>query len=244
MRRVRFFQSADRVNGADIEHSIAIVADVLRATSTIVTALANGCKSVIPVAEIDEARQTAARMPRKEIILGGERKGRRIDGFDFGNSPQDYTAESVSGKIVITTTTNGTKALVHAGHAKKTLVLSFLNMTAVANYVLSCDDDIALVAAGIYGEFSLEDSVCCGVLLQQLVGASPGQFKLDENAEYALRLAQKHNGRIDEMLHDSPHGDFLRKINYASDLAVCARVDSQPIVPTFKDGRIEIIKRN
>lgn len=244
MRRVRFFQSADEVKGVEVRRSIAVVADVLRATSTIVTALANGCKCVIPVAEVDEALQAAARLPREQIVLGGERKGKRIDGFDFGNSPRDYTAESIGGKTVITTTTNGTKALVNVGRAKKSLVLSFLNMTAVADHVLSCNEDIVLVAAGIYGEFSLEDSVCCGLLLHQLVGATPDQFDLDNNASSVLTLARKYNGRIYELLHGSPHGKFLCKINYSSDLAVCARVDSLPIVPAFKDGRIEITKRN
>ena len=243
MRRVRFFQTADKVNGADISETIAVVADVLRATSTIVTALANGCERVVPFESVAEAREAAAQYARKDVVLGGERKGERIDGFDFGNSPQDYTPATVSGKTVITTTTNGTKALVFAGAAKQSLVLSFLNLSAIADYLLYRDEDIDLIAAGIYGDFSVEDSVCCGLLLHKLVEAAPEKFKLDENAEHVLNLSQQYINRVDELLHNSPHGSFLRSIHYESDLAVCARVDSHPLVPSYKNGFVEIIER-
>ena len=243
MRKVRFFQSADQVADADISESIAVVADVLRATSTIVTALANGCDKVLPVEHVEEAREAATAYPREKIILGGERKGQKIDGFDFGNSPQDYTSEAVSDKIVVTTTTNGTKALVYAGRAKQSLVLSFLNMSAIADYVLQQNEELTLVAAGIYGEFSIEDSVCCGLLLQQLVDVSPETFELDEASIELLNTSRPHQGRVFELLNSSPHGDFLRNINYESDLAVCAREDACPIVPAYEDGFVEIIER-
>jgi 2-phosphosulfolactate phosphatase len=243
MRHVRFYQSADEVAGADIAESIAVVADVLRATSTIVTALANGCEKVLPVEKVEEARKAAEQFPREKIILGGERKGKKIDGFDFGNSPQDYTPQAVENKIVITTTTNGTKALVYSGKAEQSLVLSFLNLSAIADYMLRQTNDVALIAAGIYGDFSVEDSVCCGLLLQKLVESAPGNFTLDEKTTQVLKLAQQYIGRIDVLLQTSPHGDFLRKINYESDLAVCARLDSHQIVPVYEDGFVEIIER-
>ncbi len=244
MRTIRFFHSADEVFDADIEHSIAVVADVLRATTTIVTALANGCRKVIPVVKVEEARQTAALLPKSEIILGGERKGERIDGFDFGNSPQDYTRKAIADKIVVTTTTNGTKALVNAGRAKQTLVLSFLNMTAVADYVLQREEDVALVAAGIYGEFSLEDSVCCGFLMDNQVTASPEQFSMDDQAARILTLSREYKGRVNELMHNSPHGKFLQRLGYESDLAFCARVDACQIVPLYASGCVKTIARH
>lgn len=244
MRTIRFFRSADDVSGAEIENSIAVVADVLRATSTIVTALANGCRKVIPVVKVEEARRTAALLPKTDILLGGERKGKRIDGFDLGNSPQDYTPEVVADKIIVATTTNGTKALVNAGRAKQTVVLSFLNMTTVAEYVLQREEDVTLVAAGIYGRFSQEDAVCCGLLTDSLVAASPEQFSLDDHAARLLTLSRDYKGRVNELMHNCPHGEFLQRIGYESDLDVCAQVDVCQIIPLYADGCVKTIERH
>src|SRR5260221_2263163 len=104
---------------ADLRGGVAVVIDVLRATSTIVHALAAGAKAVIPCGEIDEARQVAARSPAGSVLLGGERKGLRIPGIDLGNSPTDYTPDVVTGKKIIFTTTNGTRALIRARDARR-----------------------------------------------------------------------------------------------------------------------------
>ncbi len=242
MRTIRFFQAADQVDGEKVKGSITVVADVLRATSTITTALYNGCDFVIPVIAVDDAWRAAADFSRQKIILGGERKGQKIDGFDFGNSPQEYTPAVLRDKVVITTTTNGTKALVHAAEAQQTLVLSFLNMSAVVEHVLNQPDDISAVAAGIYGDFSIEDSICCGYLIDLLVNRAPNQFELDEPAEKLLTLTQDYKHDITKLLHECPHGQFLDELGYASDLPVCATLDSCPIVPIYANGRIEIVK--
>ena len=244
MRTIRFLQAADDVNGENVRGTIAVVADVLRATSTIVTALYNGCKTVMPVKEVNDARDTAARFNRHDIILGGEREGKRIDGFDFGNSPQDYTSGAIKDKTFITTTTNGTKALVHAADAELTLVLSFLNLSSVADFVLEKNSDVSAIGAGIYGDFSLEDSVCCGLFIDQLVEKAPDQFELDVAAENILEISRTYKGKIEQLLSDSPHGDFLRNIGYESDLMVCANVDSCNIVPLYANGRVTIINEH
>ncbi len=243
MRRIRFFSTAEEVAGADIEKDIAVVADVLRATSTIVTALANGCEMVLPVEHVQEAREAAAQHAKDKVILGGERRGKLIDGFDFGNSPQDYAPEAVGGRVVITTTTNGTKALVYSARAKESLVLSFLNMSAIRDYIIEKDRDVALIAAGIYGKYSIEDSVCCGMLLHELIKLAPNDFCFDRNATDVFKVSRDYIGRVDDLLQTSPHGSFLRQINYESDLAVCARVDAYPIVPLYKEGYIKIIEQ-
>ncbi len=242
MRAIRFFQAADDVNGEHVKGSIAVVADVLRATSTITTALYNGCEYVIPVKTVEDAWNTAQNFDRQNIILGGERNGQLIEDFDFANSPQEYTPDAVKNKVVITTTTNGTKALVHAADAKQTLVLSFLNMSAVVDHLLTSDADVSAVAAGIYGDFSIEDSICCGYLIDQLVSQTPHDFDLDEPAATLLDMTQKHKHDIEKLLRDSPHGDFLDNLGYASDLPVCAKLDACPIVPIYANGRINILK--
>lgn len=242
MRTIRFFQAADDVNGENVRGTIAVVADVLRATTTITTAMYHGSRYVIPVKTVDEAWEAARTFNKNDVILGGERNGQNIKGFDFGNSPQDYTPETVKDKVVITTTTNGTKALVHAADAKQTLVLSFLNMSAIVDHVLTQHADVSAIAAGIYGEFSIEDSICCGYLIDRLVNAAPNDFTLDEAAEKICEMTQEYKHDIEKLLHKSPHGQFLDDLGYASDLPVCAALDACNIVPIFTNGRIEIYK--
>jgi len=242
MRTIRFYESADAVTEDDVKGRIAVVVDVLRATSTIVTALHNGCRTVIPVKEVEEAFSAAAGFTADEVILGGERQGKPVPGFHFGNSPQEYTRDAVAGRVVITTTTNGTRALVNRAAASETLVLSFLNLTAVTEYVRQSILDICLVAAGNYSKFSLEDSACCGFLVNQLLRHESGNLNLEPEVFSILELADKYNGRVLQLLHDSPHGRFLHDIGYGSDLAVCARVDSCPVTPLYMQGYINIVR--
>src|SRR5215469_17491610 len=121
----------------DLGRVVCVVLDVLRATSTIVTALQNGAAAVIPVSEISEALETGRRRP--DVLLGGERKGVKIrtaEGeFDFGNSPREYTPEKVQDKTIVSTTTNGTRALRACEHAKTVLAGSFLNLGATAKFL-------------------------------------------------------------------------------------------------------------
>jgi 2-phosphosulfolactate phosphatase len=121
------------------------------------------------------------------------------------------------------------------------LVLAFLNLTAVADAILSLGYDVSLVAAGIYGDFSLEDSVCCGFLMNELLTRSPGVFELTEEAQQIAALARTYNGRVDQLLQESPHGQYLSGIGYGSDLAVCADINKYPVVAVYQNGRINIV---
>jgi 2-phosphosulfolactate phosphatase len=242
MRTIRFCETADAVTEGDVKGRIAVVVDVLRATSTIVTALHNGCRTVIPVKEVEEAFAAAAGFSVDEVILGGEREGKPVPGFHFGNSPQEYARDAVAGKVVISTTTNGTRALVNSGAATETLVLSFLNLTAVTEYVRQSVLDICMVAAGNYGQVSLEDSACCGFFVKQLLQNKSEDFSLEPEVVRIMELADEYDGRVLQLLHDSPHGRFLQEIGYGSDLAVCARVDSCPMTPLYLKGRINIVR--
>jgi 2-phosphosulfolactate phosphatase len=141
----------------------AVVIDVLRATTTIVTALAAGAREVLVCRAIEEARQRATRLPGERRILGGERGGLRIRGFDLGNSPSEFTPERVAGKSIVFTTTNGTRALLHCRHAKRVLLAGFVNLSAVAK-ALEAEKEIHLVCAGTRGEISREDALLAGAL--------------------------------------------------------------------------------
>ncbi len=217
-----------------------MVADVLRATSTITTALYNGCQAVIPVKTVEQARETAAQLMPDSFLLGGEREGKPVPGFHFGNSPQEYFRDVILDKVLITTTTNGTKALVHAANAEQAVVLSFLNKSAAATYVLESELDVSAIAAGIYGKFSIEDSVCVGFLINSLLDSAPDLYQLEPKAQEIAELARTFENRVFDLLQSSPHGDFLRNIGYGSDLAVCAQMDACPVVPIYRQGRITL----
>src|SRR5690606_9016889 len=139
-------------------------------TSTIVEALANGARSVFPVASIEAAVRLAQNMGRDEVLLCGERRGLPIDGFDLGNSPREYTPDRVAGRSLIMTTTNGTPALLATTTAQETLVASFLNLSAVVARLAESGAPATVVCAGRERRFSLDDAVCAGAIVRALCG--------------------------------------------------------------------------
>ena len=148
--------SADYIDSEALKGKIAVVIDMLRATSVITTALYNGAKKVIPVVSVEEAFEKANELKSlgEEVLLGGERKALKIDGFDFSNSPLEYKREIVEGKNVIMSTTNGTRALNLCNKADKVIVASVLNGQAVAKYLENEEKEIVFVNSGTNGEFS------------------------------------------------------------------------------------------
>jgi 2-phosphosulfolactate phosphatase len=160
----------------DLRDTVCVVFDILRATTTIVTALDHGATCVIPVAEIADALGIRARQP--QVLLAGERHGLRIHAeqaggrdFDFGNSPREFTADKVSGRMLVTTTTNGTRALRACLGARLTLVGSFLNLDAVASHLVSiAPENLLVVCSGTFDQAAYEDMLAAGALLERLDG--------------------------------------------------------------------------
>lgn len=226
---------APRYSGA-----IAVVIDVLRATSTIVTALHNGCVEVIPVAEVEQAFALAQNYPRSQVCVGGERKAVMVKGFDLGNSPREYTPEAVFGKTVILTTTNGTRAMQHTAQAKETLILSFLNMRAIANYLQNRPADLHILCAGRDGRPALEDTVCAGMLVERLMQEPALDREADASALEAAALARQYKNDLLAMMRLSQHGAYLDRLGFAADLEVCARLNAIEIVPLLRNGSIQI----
>ncbi|MBL9124638.1 MAG: 2-phosphosulfolactate phosphatase [Planctomycetaceae bacterium] len=151
-----------------------VVIDVLRATTTIAAAIAAGARAVIPCGELEEARQIAAKFARSEVLLGGERGGLLIPGFDLGNSPRDYLPEVVGGKTIVFTTTNGTQALLRCRQAARVLTAGFVNLSAIASAVQDFarsaheSERIHLVCAGTRGQITGEDVLLAGCLADRI----------------------------------------------------------------------------
>jgi 2-phosphosulfolactate phosphatase len=226
-----------------IAGNVAVVIDVLRATSSIATAISSGCRAVIPAGSRDEALCLRATHP--EALLGGEIGGKKIDGFDLGNSPADFTRQAVEGREVIMSTSNGTKAILAArkGGANPIFTSSFLNLRAVARRVWAemsaGKKDLTVVCSGSLGRPSLEDFSCAGALAEavlDLAGArSPA---LDDTAKRAVQVFQNYKGNIIGIFEASPHGRDLQEMGFGEDLRRCASLDSLDVVPVFNGTAI------
>src|SRR6185312_11340150 len=145
---------------------IVVIIDIFRATSSICYGIENGAEAIIPVSQVEEC--AAYRERGLDYLLAAERDGAVVDGFDFGNSPFSYTTEKVAGKTVVLTTTNGTHALHISRGAKKIVTGSFLNLTALCNWLKKQDENILLVCAGWKNNFNLEDTFFAGAVIEQL----------------------------------------------------------------------------
>lgn len=229
----------------DVAESCCVVIDVLRATTTIVEALAAGAASVAPCLTIDDARARREEIGADASVLGGERGGRPIAGFDLGNSPAEYTPARVSGRKVVLTTTNGTKALLHCRAAREILVAAFVNLAAVSVRLrnLAHTLPINIVCAGTDGIITREDVLAAGALVAQL---DPAAAMLNDQAQIArdawLAVAAVHSGsalqpRLIEAMRVSRGGRNLIEIGMAMDIELAARIDRHGIVPVYDPRR-------
>jgi 2-phosphosulfolactate phosphatase len=225
--------------GLPLNDRIAVVVDVLRATSTVVEALANEARAVCPVRTPEEASLLAQRIGREDTLLCGERKGVRIDGFDLGNSPAEYTAERVAGKFLALTTTNGTGALLAAAGARRILVASFLNLTAVARLLAQEAASVLVLCAGREGRFALDDGACAGALILALRD-QVGRLTMNDAAAAAAALARPHRKAPLPVLKASAAGRALAAQGFMGDLAFCAALDTRDLVPELRDQRITV----
>lgn len=225
------------MRSSDTEGGIAVVIDVLRASTTIATALANGAVAVRACGAVADARAAARAAGRGagDCLLGGERGGLPIEGFDLGNSPAEYTARRVGGRRVVTTTTNGTAAVEACPLAAALLVGCLVNRRAVAARVVGLLDELGtrpvhLVCAGTDGAVSEEDVLAAGAILD---AAGPSPSSLDAPAALALRAfrAVAADGGLVAALERSRGGRNLLAIGMGGDIAAAAALDTIQIVP-------------
>ena len=211
-----------------------VVIDVLRATSVIVHAMSQGALEIIPVTTVEEAFQMARTFPPSITLLGGERGNHRIPGFDLGNSPREYVAEKVKGNRLILTTTNGTKAFHLISSGKEIMVGSFFNIGATAQRCLELDRDLLLFPSGDKGNFSMEDTVCGGMLIDLILRKGEETISLTDASRAAHLLYQRFRANLVEALRLSNHGRDLIDLGLGDDLPYCAQIDITPIVPIFR----------
>jgi 2-phosphosulfolactate phosphatase len=227
------------VDGASLSESTVVVIDVVRATTTIIEALANGARAIFPTDSTEDAVRLASSLGREDSILCGERKGEKIEGFDLGNSPAEFVREMVEDKKLVMSTTNGTRALSVAQEGKRVLPCALTNLGAVAAEVASVEH-MSIICAGREDSFSLDDALCAGHLIQRILDArAEGDEEPEMNdasrAARALAQARKPTKRF---LSLAAGGRAVIEIGLEEDLAICADVDRHDIVVEMSDQQI------
>ena len=211
---------------------VAVAIDVLRATTTIVHALAAGCTMVRPCAEVDEAKAVAGELPAGRVLLGGERGGSPLPGFDLGNSPREYTPRRCKGMTLVMTTSNGTRAILRAAEADRVLIAGFVNFSAVCEQLRPDARPLHIVCAGGEGEPCLEDTLLAGALVDFL--CETVEVKLNDSARLAWDCFENHGRVLLGALEVSRGGEQLKALGYDADIAAAAEVDKFGIVPELR----------
>ena len=223
---------------APLDGRAALVIDVLRATTSVVAACVAGCRSVIPVPDEAAARRVAGRFPPGECVLAGERGGEPIPGFDLGNSPLEFTAERVAGRVIVLTTTNGTNTMLAAAPAAAGAVAALTNAGAAARWALDLGTDLTLLCSGERGGFCLEDAVCAGFVVDALASDGASGLRFTDAAVAARRLAAAYAGRLERLIEDAAWARHLEKAGRAEDFAACLALSSLEQVPRLSNGAI------
>ena len=210
----------------------AVVIDVLRATTTIVHALAAGCTDVRPCADLDEARKLADSMRAGKVLLGGERGGVPLPDFDLGNSPREYVAAKCKGVSLVLTTTNGAKALTRAAEADRVLVAAFVNFSAVCEQLRHDARPLHIVCAGILGVPALEDTLLAGAFVDFL--CEEIETNLNDSARLAWDCYENHGRVLAGALEISRGGRHLSSLGFEDDVRAAAEVDKFNLVPELR----------
>lgn len=209
--------------------SIVVIIDIFRATSAICTAFHYGVEKIIPVASIEEA----ASYQQQGFLVGAERDAKKIEGFDFGNSPYDYMGNHVKGKTIVLTTTNGTQAIDVAKNAYKVIIGSFLNIDALCNWLIAQDRNVILLCSGWKNKFNLEDALFAGAVTEQ-ISLRCHKFKLGDGCLALKYLFQLGMDNPLKFLNNASHKERLVGMNLKKDIRFCLKTNYTTVLPILK----------
>ncbi len=211
------------------EDRTVVVVDILRATSCMVTAFAHGVQSITPFANAEECRA----MKKQGFITSGERDGKKVEGFDKGNSPFEYMGADIREKKIAFTTTNGTQAIEKAKGAHKIIIGSFLNLSSVVKYLLFGENSVLVVCAGWKGKVNLEDTLFAGAIVEKL------KNHIEPDCDAPLAAQHLYNIAKDDMvgfLSNSSHVKRLNRLNIHKDIEYCLTTDQYQVIPRMERG--------
>lgn len=228
--------SADYIKNELIKDKVVVVIDVLRATSVITTAIKNGAKSVIPLLTVEEVFEEQKKLGKEICVLGGERRAVKIEGFDFSNSPLEYDEEVVNDKHLIITTTNGTRALTSCKMADRIFIGCMINGKAVAEKLAKLNKDVVIVNAGTNGQFSMDDFICTGFIIDEVIKCT-SKLDLTDISNTAHITYQNHPNIID-YIKKARHYAVMTGLNLEKDIEYCIQKNITRVVPEYIDNHI------
>lgn len=218
------------------DYDIAVVIDVLRATSAICTAVDNGV-DILPVSTVEEARE----LQKEGYIAAAERNGQIVEGFEMGNSPESYKNPALKGKTVVLTTTNGTKAINIAREKEHVVIGSLNNLNAICTWLIAQDKNVLLLGSGWKDKFNLEDTICAGAIADQLIDSQ--KFFAEEDSTIAAKFIYRSaKENIFSFLKASSHRRRLRKLNLNEDVKYCLTPNILDVVPILEGDKIVAAK--
>ena len=216
--------------------NVVVVIDILRATSAICTALYYGAKKIIPVVSVEVAKEYLD----KADIVGAERSGQIVEGFEYGNSPLSYAGSHVKDKTIVLTTSNGTFAIAAAQNAEEVIIGSFLNLDSVVKWILNQSLDVVLLCSGWKRKFNLEDSLFAGAIVDELV-LSGKNLALTDSAIAACELYKAAKGDLKGFLEDSSHRNRLKNLTIEKDVEYCLKPNQMDLIPVLSaDGIVRL----
>ncbi|HSU49830.1 MAG TPA: 2-phosphosulfolactate phosphatase [Segetibacter sp.] len=219
----------------NLKHTVVVIIDVFRATSTIATALFNGAEKVIPVAGVEECKRLGSEIPN--AVTAGEREGRVIEGLQYGNSPAEYPREFIEGKTLVLTTTNGTK-LLHMAFDRgcdSVVTGSFPNLSAVCQYLVSSNKDVVLGCSGWKDMFNLEDTLFAGAVIDRI----KEHFVIHDDASLmAQQIYRLHESNLFKFIQNTTHWHRLAAYGLQKDLQYCISIDVANVLPVYQNGEL------
>ncbi|MBI1305733.1 MAG: 2-phosphosulfolactate phosphatase [Bacteroidetes bacterium] len=216
-----------------LEEKIVVVIDILRATSTMCAALYNGAEAIIPVVDTQEAQAYSHEHP--DYLIAGEREGQKADGFNFGNSPAEYTPSVIAGKTLVLTTTNGTKCINASKAAHMVMVGSFFNLSVLSNFLKSSKRDVVLFCSGWKNRVNIEDTLFAGAMVDLL---KETHFAEDDSAELSADLFRSHGDDLTHYLRKASHPRRFERLGNHLDLALCCETDRYPVLMSLVGDRL------
>lgn len=220
--------------------STVLVVDVLRASTTMIAALGNGCAGIVPVRDAEAARDRARAEPEGTALVAGERQGEPLAGFDLGNSPREFTRERVGGKLVFLTTSNGTRALLAARGAAAVGIAALVNVAAAATWGVGEGRELLVLCAGARGRRALEDEVCAGLIVAHVL-AGETRFVPTAAALRAAEVAQRYGKDVGRLGKDAVWARHLVRAGRGADVDACLVLDTTALVPRYFPGVDKVV---
>jgi 2-phosphosulfolactate phosphatase len=230
--RINVISTAKQAESTDFSGKTVVMIDVLRASSVMTTALWMGAKAILPVLTPEDALREYSQFEIGTALLCGEREARRIEGFHLGNSPLEFTRELITDKILIHTTSNGTRAANAATKADQLFILSFLNMKAVAAHLSKLSCDISIVCSGTDEQFSMDDALCAGMLVSIL--SKEKEIETDDFGLALKSFAEAEPAGLRLKLNSCKHLNYLIQKGFEKDVDYCLQTNIMNIVPQRK----------